>query len=133
MLASRAVKPKLSLSISTTTQKVARPSLNLPSPVAMAMPLRSPISPLPLSPTARNTRLNQRGYSTVQTPSFSYSNSSSAKSILKKGQTPRSASGRRLQFNEEPTVHTLTPIENEAEYYGVYQKMSKEERRWARR
>lgn len=131
MLASRAVKPKLSLSISTAAPK--RPTLNLPSPVAMSMPLRSPISPSPISPTARNTRLNQRGYSTMQQPSFSYTNPSSAKSILKKGQTPRSASVRRLQFNDEPTVHNLTPIENEDEYYGAYSKMTKEEKRWGSR
>lgn len=145
MLASRAVKPKLSLSISTTTTS-ARPSLSLsmPSPVAM---VRSPVSPSPVSPTARNTRLNQRGYSTVQQPSFAYKNYSSSKSILKKGDlgnTARMAQSqrRRLQFRDEPTVYAITPIEAEdceggEGYYGSYgagkAKLSRDERRWGRR
>jgi len=140
MLASRAVKPKLSLSISTAATANAthstRPSLslNFPSPVAMSMPLRSPISPSPISPTARNTRLNQRGFSTLQQPTFSYDNCSTSKSILKKGQsTSRNVSNRRLQFRDEPTVHAITPVENADEYYGTYAKMGKEERRWAKR
>jgi len=139
MLASRAVKPKLSLNIAAPQSKRPSLSLNLPSPVAMSMPLRSPISPSPISPTARNTRLNQRGYSTLQQPSFAYANSvSSSKSILKKGPA-KPSSGRRLQFRDEPTVHAITPIDQEdAEgYYGNYggakAKMSREERRWARR
>jgi hypothetical protein len=145
MLASRAVKPKLSLSISTTaTSTRTSLSLNLSSPVAM---VRSPVSPSPVSPTARNTRLNQRGYSTFQQPSFSYKNYSSSKSILKKGDSNSSArmaqsQRRRLQFREEPTVHAITPIEAEdceggEAYYGSYgagkTQMSRDERRWARR
>jgi len=149
MLASRAVKPKLSLSISTSsaTPQSRRPalSLNLPSPVAMSMPMRSPrtpISPSPISPTARNTRLNQRGYSTLQQPSYGYSNSySSSKSILKKGSSQHSSSkamsgSRRLQFRDEPTVHAITPIDQEdrEHYYGSHgsssSKMSRDERRW---
>jgi len=140
MLASRAVKPKLSLSISTTATRPAL-SLNLPSPVAM---VRSPISPSPISPTARNTRLNQRGYSTLQQPSFAYKNYSSSKSLLQKGAGANSArmAQRRLQFREEPTVHAITPIEAEdceggEGYYGNYgagkAKMSRDERRWGRR
>jgi len=140
MLASRSVKPKLSLSISTTATRPSL-SLNLPSPVAM---VRSPVSPSPVSPTARNTRLNQRGYSTLQQPSFAYKNYSSSKSILKKGDGASTArmAQRRLQFREEPTVHAITPIEAEdceggEGYYGNYgagmAKMSREERRWARR
>jgi len=140
MLASRAVKPKLSLSISTAATSGAnaatRPSLslNFPSPVAMSMPLRSPVSPSPVSPTARNTRLNQRGFSTLQAPTFTYDNSSTSKGILKKGSsTSRKVSSRRLQFREEPTVHAITPVENADEYYGTYSKMEKDERRWGRR
>jgi len=148
MLASRAIKPKLSLSISTSsaTPQSRRPalSLNLPSPVAMSMPLRSPIEPSPVSPTARNTRLNQRGYSTLQQPSFAYANSySSSKSILKKGSSQHSSSkvvsgSRRLQFRDEPTVHAITPIDQEdREYYygshGTSSKMSRDERRWGPR
>jgi len=151
MLASRAVKPKLSLSISTSsaTPQSRRPalSLNLPSPVAMSMPLRSPCTPVepsPASPTARNTRLNQRGYSTFQQPSFAYANSySSSKSILKKGSSQHSSSkalsgSRRLQFRDEPTVHAITPIDQEdrEHYYGSHgsgSKMSRDERRWGAR
>jgi hypothetical protein len=101
---------------------------------SLAVP-RTPVSPSPCSPTARNTRLNQRGYSTLQQPTFAYANTSSQRSILKKGSSssPSSAGSRRLQFREEPTVHAITPIESGEEYYGAYAKMSKEERRWARR
>jgi hypothetical protein len=109
--------------------------------------VRSPISPSPVSPTARNTRLNQRGYSTLQQPSFAYKNYSSSKSILKKSESGSSArmaqsQRRRLQFREEPTVHAITPIEAEdceggEGYYGSYgagkAKMSRDERRWGRR
>lgn len=140
MLASRAVKPKLSLSISTAATRPSL-SLNLPSPVAM---VRSPISPSPISPTSRNTRLNQRGYSTFQQPSFSYKNHSSSKSILKKGDSNSTArmAQRRLQFRDEPTVHAITPIEAEdceggEGYYGSHgagkAKMSRDERRWGGR
>jgi len=122
----RSAKPKLALSISTTAQST-RPSLSLKSPV---MP-RTPISPSPISPTARNTRLNQRGYSTMQQPTFAYANSSSSRSILKKGQS--SGSGKRAQFSSEPTVYCVTPIENTEDVYGAYGKMSREERRWQRR
>jgi len=141
MLASRAVKPKLSLSISTHAPTRPSLSINLPSPVAM---VRSPVSPSPISPTARNTRLNQRGYSTFQQPSFAYKNYSSRKSILKKGDNGSSARmvERRLQFREEPTIHAITPIDAEDHesgegYYGSHgagkSKMSRDERRWGRR
>jgi len=127
----RTAKPKLSLSISSAAQTTTRPNLSLRSPVALSMP-RTPVSPVPTSPTARNTRLNQRGYSTMQQPSYSYSNSSASRSILKKGQTPSSAS-KRIQFHAEPTVYCVTPIENTDDYYGAYVKMSKDERRWGTR
>ncbi|KAJ9647703.1 hypothetical protein H2204_000333 [Knufia peltigerae] len=130
MLSSRAAKPKLSLSISTTsTVQTGRPSLSLKSPLG---PLRSPVSPSPVSPTARNTRLNQRGYSTMQQPTYAYVNSSSSRSILKKSGKPIAPARRQLSFSETPVVHCITPIEDE-EYYGQYAKMSKEERRWQRR
>lgn len=136
MLASRSVKPKLSLSISTAAaaQSSTRPSLSLRSPITASQALpRTPVSPAPCSPTARNTRLNQRGYSTAQQPTFAYANTASQRSILKKGSSPSSVAGRRLQFREEPTVHAITPIEAGDDYYGTYTKMSKDERRWARR
>lgn len=147
MLASRSVKPKLALSISTSTASAAgaRPSLSLKSPsLMMSTPLRSPISPSPVSPTARNTRLNQRGYSTMQQPTYSYVNTSSSKSILKKQQqqhqqqrsasssSSASAARRQLSFSDTPVVYCVTPIEDD-DYYGAYSKMSKEERRWQRR
>ncbi|KAL9107606.1 MAG: hypothetical protein Q9227_007509 [Pyrenula ochraceoflavens] len=129
MYAARSAKPKLSLSISTAATKSSRPSLSLPSPAALP---RTPISPTPASPTARNTRLNQRGYSTLQQPTFAYTNSSSAKSILKKGASPSSA-GKRAKFSAEHTVYCVTPIERSEEYYGDYAKMSRDERRWQSR
>ena len=127
----RTAKPKLSLSISTAAQSTTRPTLSLRSPVAMSLP-RTPVSPPPTSPPARNPRLNQRGYSTMQQPNYSYSNSSSSRSILKKGQTPSSV-GKRIQFHAEPTVYCVTPIEDMGDYYGAYVKMSKDERRWGAR
>jgi hypothetical protein len=149
MLASRSVKPKLSLSISTaSSQSSTRPVLSLKSPVtaSYAVP-RTPISPSPCSPTAHNTRLNQRGYSTLQQPTFAYANTSSQRSILKKATSSASSASssssslpssagsrsRRLQFCEEPTVYAITPIEAADDYYGAYTKMTRDERRWSRR
>jgi len=152
MLASRSLKPKLSLSISTPTSATSsRPALKL----SLASPtIRSPVSPSPISPTARNTRLNQRGYSTLQQASYSYANYSQRPSILKKtssdsyGSSSRhsssgslampSSSGkvrREIKFRDEPTVHSITPVgeEDEKAYYGPPVKMSREERRWSRR
>jgi len=130
MYAARSAKPKLSLSISTAVQGSSRPALSLKSPAALTP--RTPVSPSPRSPTAYNTLLNQRGFATVQQPSFAYSNSHSAKSILKKANTCSSAS-KRIQFHGEPTVHLVTPIENPDDYYGGYVKMSRDERRWGPR
>jgi len=124
---SRIAKPKLSLSVSTAAQST-RPSLSLNVPT---MP-RTPVSPTPISPTARNTRLNAKGFSTFQQPSYAYANSSSSKSILKKGKS--SSSGKKLQIRAEPTVYCVTPIDAEnTDYYGNYTKMSREERRWTKR
>jgi hypothetical protein len=131
MYTARAVKPKLSVSIAAATGGASRPALSLKSPMAMTMP-RTPLSPSPLSPTARNTRLNQQGYSTLQQPTFSYTNTSSSKSILKKSYPSGTRSGKSIQFNGEPTVHCITPIQD-PDYYGGYAKMSKEERRWVSR
>ncbi|KIW23000.1 uncharacterized protein PV07_11235 [Cladophialophora immunda] len=134
MLASRAAKPKLSLSISTASAQTARPTLSLKSPMTpLRSPLKSPISPSPASPTARNTRLNQRGYSTMQQPTYSYVNTSSSRSILKKSPSKTSTQQRRqLSFSDTPVVYSVTPIEEEG-YYGSHVKMSRDERRWARR
>lgn len=135
MLASRAVKPKLSISIAPVAAQSSRPVLSLKSPITplapLRSPLRSPMSPLPLSPTTRNTKLNQRGFITLaQQPSYSYSNNSTKQSILKKSQSSRPA--RQLSFDEKPTVHHVSPIE-EPDYYGGYKKMSRDERRWMKR
>jgi len=130
MLASRVAKPKLSLNISTSsTSQSTRPSLSLKSPMT---PLRSPVSPSPISPTARNTRLNQRGYSTMQQPTYAYTNHSTSRSILKKGQSATSTARRQLSFSDQTVVHCVSPIEDK-DYYGSYAKMSKEERRWLQR
>ncbi|OAX79829.1 hypothetical protein ACJ72_05847 [Emergomyces africanus] len=141
MYAARAAKPKLSLSIAAaTTSNTSRPVLSLKSPVAMSvsMPPRTPLSPSPLSPTARNTKLNQRGFSTMQQQAtFAYANPASSKSILKKNKVSSSssspssgASSKRIKFSCEPTVHCVTPIDNTEDYYGGYVKMSRDERRW---
>lgn len=157
MFASRAVKPKLSLSIvpvpqpiTTTTATAKRPMLSLAitspvTPVAMAplrspmtpvpmAPLRSPMSPLPQSPTARNTKINARGYYAIAqqppTYTYAYANNASSRSILKKSQS--NTSKRRvaqLQFREDPVVYSVSPIE-EADYYGGYTKMSRDDRKW---
>ncbi|KAJ5794533.1 hypothetical protein N7457_001132 [Penicillium paradoxum] len=116
-----AVRPKLSLSISTA-QNVPRPSLSLKSPSALP---RTPVSPISAaSPTSMR-------FSSLQMPSYSYTNSCSSKSILKKQPASRAgAIDKRIQFQATPTVHCVTPIENPDEYYGKHMKMSREERRW---
>ncbi|KAJ5775900.1 uncharacterized protein N7511_000911 [Penicillium nucicola] len=117
----RSMKPKLSLSISAA-QNSTRPTLSLKSPSAIP---RTPVSPISAaSPTAMR-------FSTLQVPSYSYTNSCSTKSILKKKSDSRSgAVDKRIQFKVAPTVHCVTPIENPDEYYGKHTKMSREERRW---
>ncbi|KAJ6001841.1 hypothetical protein N7522_007068 [Penicillium canescens] len=117
----RSMKPKLSLSISAA-QNTTRPTLSLKSPSALPRTPASPISAA--SPTARR-------FSTLQVPSYSYTNSCSSKSILKKQCDSRSgAVDKRIQFKVTPTVHCVTPIENPDEYYGKHTKMTREERRW---
>jgi len=117
----RVVKPKLSLSISAA-QNATRPSLSLKSPSALP---RTPISPISAaSPTSKR-------FSTLQVPSYAYTNSCSSKSILKKQPSSRAgAVDKRIQFQVTPTVHCVTPIENPDEYYGKHMKMTREERRW---
>ncbi|KAL8763550.1 MAG: hypothetical protein Q9184_000676 [Pyrenodesmia sp. 2 TL-2023] len=117
----RAARPKLALAV--PTGPVA--SVAIKSPV-----LRTPVSPSPISPTVRNTRLNQRGASTLQIPSFAYAQNPGTKSILKKSQASTSLGAKKLQFNEEPVIRCITPVP--ADYHGTYVKMSKEERRWGK-
>ncbi|KAF6240283.1 hypothetical protein HO173_001894 [Letharia columbiana] len=111
----RAARPKLAVLTATPTTLTKSP---LP---------RTPLSPSPMSPTVRNTRLNQRGFSTLQPPTFAYAEPSNTKSILKKGQPSRST-GKKLQFREEPAVRCISPVPED--YHGTYVKMSKDERRW---
>ncbi|KAI9798342.1 MAG: hypothetical protein M1835_000005 [Candelina submexicana] len=125
MFASRAAKPKLSLSISAAVQPSQCSSLSLKSPM---LP-RTPISPSPISPTARNTRANQRGLSTMQKPTFAYAQAADTKSILKRGQVSRATVDRRIQFKEEPVVHSISSSWQDGE--GGYVPMTKD-RRWAR-
>jgi len=122
MYAARSVKPKLSLSIATTTS-APRPALSLKSP-GLQIP-RTPISPVSAaSPTAKR-------FSSLQVPSYNYSNSCSSKSILKKQPVARAGvADKRIKFQVTPTVHCVTPIENPDEYYGRHTKITREERRW---
>lgn len=117
----RTARPKLALSLPMATV----PARTLKSPLPC-----TPVSPSPVSPTARNTRLNQRGFSTFQPPTFAYAQSSNTKSILKKGQTESSTANKTLQFQEEPAVRCITPVPED--YHGTYIKMSRDERRWGR-
>ncbi|KAL8940404.1 MAG: hypothetical protein Q9211_002293 [Gyalolechia sp. 1 TL-2023] len=97
----RAARPKLALAVPTGPVV----SATVQSPI-----LRTPIAPSPLSPTVRNTKLNQRGASTVQVPSFAYTQNSGTKSILKKGQVASSLAGKKLQFNEQPALANIASI-----------------------
>lgn len=117
-----AARPKLSLSISAA-QNTTRPSLSLKSPCAIP---RSPLSPVSAaSPTSKR-------FSSLQVPSYAYTNSCSSKSILKKHPAAQTgAPEKRIQFKGTPTVHCVTPIENPDEYYGKHTRISREERRWA--
>ncbi|KAJ5958981.1 Kae1/YgjD family [Penicillium vulpinum] len=121
MYTARVVKPKLSLSISAA-QSVPRPTLSLKSP--------GPIPRTPVSPISASSPSSMR-FSSLQVPSYAYTNSCSSKSILKKQSSSRTATvDKRIQFQVTPTVHCVTPIENPDEYYGKHMKMSREERRW---
>lgn len=114
----RAAKPKLTLCTSIA-QNAGRQSfcLRSPGPVASSTPY-SPISSSPRSP-----------YPPPQM--YSYTNSSTAKSILKKSPNSSSSTTKKsIQFDNSPTVYCVTPIENKDEYYGGYVKMSRDERRW---
>lgn len=114
----RAARPKLALAVPTYPQASFAKS---PLP-------RTPISPSPVSPKVRNTRHDQRGFPTLQPPTFAYSQSSKTKSILKKGPTSNLGCGKKLQFRDEPTVRFISPVPED--YHGTYLKMSKDERMW---
>ncbi|KAI1974245.1 Mitochondrial tRNAs modification protein [Ophidiomyces ophidiicola] len=123
MYATRVAKPKLSLNIKVASGVTA---LSIPSPASKPIP-RTPLSPAPRSPTTMNTARNRITSHVHLSPmpqqaSFTYSNTSSTKSILKKNSALANASTakRKIQFIGEPTVHCVTPIENPDEYYGSY-------------
>ncbi|MCJ1352489.1 MAG: hypothetical protein MMC33_002473 [Icmadophila ericetorum] len=117
----RASKPKLSLALPGTAATHGAPK----SPFPLA------ISPSPINtPTARNTALNQRGFSTFQPATFAYQQSADTKSILKKHQTSGSNTTKRIQFKETPTVTCFSPMP--LGYHGEYIKMTRDERRWGR-
>lgn len=113
----RTAKPKLSLSV---------PALAIPAPKS---PFPLPVSPSPInSPTARNTLLNQRGHSTLQVPTFAYTQNASTKSILRKTTPGSLAQGKKIAFVETPSVMCVSPMPED--YHGTYKKMSRDERRW---
>lgn len=117
----RAARPKLSLSIQAATQSTQR--------------VATPVSPSPLTPTSRNTRANKRGISTMQNPTYAYPQNAGTKSILRRrdpGDSSRSSPERRIQFNDQPEVHCITPVSWEDGEAPVYLPM-KEDRRWTRR
>ncbi|MCJ1437561.1 hypothetical protein MMC27_006948 [Xylographa pallens] len=117
----RAAKPKLSLAVPTVAASHGAPKSPFPLPISP-----SPIS----SPTARNTALNQRGFSTMQQPTFAYAQSSNTKSILKRERTNSNTGTKKIQFTETPTINPVSPMP--PGYHGEYIKMSRDERRWGR-
>lgn len=117
----RAAKPKLSLAVPAAAAGHGAPKSPFPLPV----------SPSPINtPTARNTLLNQRGFSTYQQPTFAYAQLSNTKSILKKNQLSITTGSKRIQFKDSPTVTCVSPMP--PGYHGDYVKMSREDRRWMR-
>lgn len=135
----RAARPKLALAVPTINTSAATAAHHTATAARSPLPLplpRTPISPSPISPTVRNTRLNQRGFSsaTLQAPTFAaYSqstskSSSNTKSILKKG--GKVGGTKKLSFKEEPSVRCVSPVPED--YHGTYLKMSRDERRWGK-
>jgi len=124
----RAAKPKLSLAVPSMTSSAAT-HCGPKSPIFAHSP--NPIN----TPTARNTLLNQRGYSTYQAPTYSaYKQPSAAKSILKRGDSGSSSASsgsKKIAFNDVPMIQCVSPMPED--YHGDYVKMSREERRWSRR
>lgn len=117
----RAAKPKLSLAVPTLAATHGAPK----SPFPLA------VSPSPInSPTARNTALNLRGYSTMQQPTYAYVQSSNTKSILKRDHPSSINTSKKIQFKDVPTVTCVTPMP--PGYHGEYIKMTRDERRWGR-
>jgi len=145
-----APKPKLSLSINTATQSTIsapKPKLSLSTTMSSSSSsslvtpsspsytyshsqhVRSPLTPLPSSPTAINTTFNRRALSSsstssssssyLQVPTYNYVNSCQAKSVLKRDSASSSSSVPRktCQINIMPTaVHAITPIDD-ADYW----------------
>jgi len=130
----RSAKPKLSLSISNSPV----------APVSHHVPITPGgsyvTSPSPLTPTSRNTRANQRGYSTYQQATYAYPQNPNTKSILRRESSSsssrtlsvpssRGSSSRKVGFRDEPMVYCITPISyEEGERYVRVTK----ETRWSR-
>jgi hypothetical protein len=152
-------KPRLSLSTSQCSQPTSpapltplRISTNnsggLAVPTFSNSSLHSPISSA-LTPTTKNTLVNQRGLSTYQAPTYSYPMNQEKKSILKRRYSYASAAEkestkptdgeawasqpstrRKIQFKDEPVVHAITPINWEDAHGERYVKKTRE-MRWA--
>jgi len=125
-----ATKPKLALSINTATQSAAsasKPKLSLniatsPSSSSFSHYARSPMSPLPTSPTAINTSFNRRATgasSYLQPPTYDYVNIlGKNQSILKRESSSSSVPRKTCQIIIQPTaVHSVTPIEDVDYWY----------------
>ncbi|KAI9866387.1 MAG: hypothetical protein M1813_001509 [Trichoglossum hirsutum] len=127
----RSAKPKLSLSISSAVTPASHHAPITPGGSFVA-------SPSPLSPTARNTRANQRGMSTYQQATYAYTQNPNTKSILRRessssvssSRTSSMSSSRKVGFREEPVVYCITPVSYEGEGER-YVRLTKETR-WSR-
>lgn len=119
-----AAKPKLSLA-------VPKLSISTTSSGPLSAAPRSPLisATTPISQAARNAQLNQRGASTLQVPTFAYTNSANSKSILKRD-TAKSAAGKNIRFSEVNSVQCVSPLPEEC--YGTSVRMSRDEKRWRR-
>lgn len=119
----RSAKPKLSLSISTQVAPVSHHA-----PITPVGSFATAMSPL--SPTARNTRANQRGLSTYQQATYAYAQNPNTKSILRRESSSSSSSAaRKVGFREEPMVYCITPVTyDEGDRYVRVTK----ETRWSR-
>lgn len=111
-----AARPKLSLAVPSAA-KPSVPQLVIPGGTTSSSirPFHVCASPSPLTPTARNTQLNQRSSSTLQVPTLYVTQ-------------PKKTVGKKVSFAESHHVELVSPCPQD--YYGEYVKMSREERRW---
>ena len=143
----RAAKPKLTLAVPATANPLHAAHAAPKSPFPRA------VSPSPMtSPTARNTRLNQRvGMLWASHPPSPLPPPRSPRQVLtaqshtaaslgvrgglkkrpgaQQQQQPAAArDGRRVSVQEEPSVKCVSPMPED--YYGEYRRLSRDERRW---